>query len=82
MTTQLTARIVRSRFNTPLVELNGGPFNGTELTPHQMRFLASTLAGVADAIDEEDVTARGWRPHTVRLADMFGDKAPKQGAQA
>lgn len=82
MTTELKVRIVRSRFNTPLMELNGGPFNGTELTPHQMRFLANTLAGVSDAIAEEDVNARGWRPRTVRLADIFGDKAPKRGSQA
>ena len=78
MTTQLTVRVVRSIHNTPLMELNGGPFNGTELTPHQMRFLASTLAGVADAVDEENVNARGWRPRTIRLSDVLGDKAPKR----
>lgn len=78
MTTQLTVRVVRSIHNTPLMELNGGPFNGTELTPHQMRFLSNALAGVADAIDEEDVNARGWRPRTIRLSDVLGDKAPKR----
>lgn len=74
--TTIKIRVVRSRLGTPLMVLDGGPFNGVELSPHQMRYLAAGLAGVADAIAEEPVTARSWRPRTIVMGDALGDKAP------
>lgn len=68
--------VARTRFNKPLMVLNGGPFNGTELTPDQARYLAAALAGTADAVAQEDVASPHWRPRTIALGDALGDKAP------
>ena len=72
----IKVKITRTRFNRPMMLLDGGPFNGTELTPHQAKFLGAALAGTADAVAEEDVTGRHWKPRTVVLRDALGDKAP------
>lgn len=53
MNTSLTVRLTRTRRNTPLMLLNGGPFRDTQLTPEQARSLAMTLVGLADAAMEE-----------------------------
>lgn len=72
----IKVRVVRGRFNTPLMLLDGGPFSGVELTPHQVRYLAAALVGTADAAMKEDVAASGWRPRTIVLGDALGSKAP------
>lgn len=76
-TKTLTIRTARTYTNKPLMVLDGGLFNGTELTPHQVRFLAAALVGVADAVAEEDVTARHWRPRTIVIHDPLGNTAPE-----
>ncbi len=74
MNTSLTVRLTRTRRNTPLMLLNGGPFRDTQLTPEQARSLAMTLVGLADAAMEEDMTNRRWRSRVVVLEDIFDDE--------
>ena len=60
----------------PLMILHGGPFENLELSPHQAKFLAASLQGLADAVAEEDVTVPGWRPTSFTVFDCLGDKRP------
>lgn len=69
-------RVQRTQDGQALAVLNGGPFNGAVLTPHQMKYLAASLAGTADAIAEEDVNAPDWRPRSFRMGDVMGSLAP------
>lgn len=71
-------RVVRRhQLDTPLMVFNGGPFQNVELMPYQARFLAAALGGVADAVEEEDVTADHWRPRSITLNDAYGDLSPE-----
>ncbi|MDR0673011.1 MAG: hypothetical protein LBF93_04980 [Zoogloeaceae bacterium] len=65
----------RTRHNTPLMVLNGGPFNDTELTPEAARYLCAALVGTADAVAEEDDASR-WRPRRIVIGDATGNHAP------
>lgn len=82
MTTTIKVRIVRTWDNKPLMVLDGGPFNGTELTPHQAHYLAAAISGTADAVEQENVASRHWRSRTVVIDDALGSKAPKRSVGA
>ena len=72
---QIIVTTARTRHDTPLMVLNGGPFNDTELTPDQARFLCAALMGTADAVAEDDVTGRHWRPRRIVIGDATGNAA-------
>ena len=61
------ATLTRTWDNQPLVTLDGGPFNGVERTPAQLRALAATLVRTANLAQMRPTTGRHWAPQTVVL---------------
>lgn len=47
----ISACLTRTYTNTPLVTLDGGPFNAADLTPVRLRWLAESLNHMADLAD-------------------------------
>ncbi|CAN7434988.1 hypothetical protein LJR118_002846 [Acidovorax sp. LjRoot118] len=60
----LKARYTRTAKHTPLVVLEGGPFNGMESTPAQLRALAALLNEVAAHAETRPCVGRLWAPAT------------------
>lgn len=63
----------RTRFEQPLVQLDGGPFNDAEYTPQQLRALAALLERAATAAEQRPCTGRHWLPSRV-VRDTVADE--------
>lgn len=63
----INATLTRTWDNKPLVTLDGGPFNGVERTPAQLRALAVALVRAASMAEARPTTGRHWAPKTVVL---------------
>lgn len=61
---RIAARFTRTHSETPLVVLEGGPFNGMEATPEQLLALAHTLARIATHSAERPCKGRRFLPQT------------------
>lgn len=59
---QIKVTYTRTRFNTPLVHLDGGPFIDGERTPDQLRELAVHLQDIAARADRRPCTGKHWAP--------------------
>ena len=57
----IQATITRCRNNQPLLELNGGPFNGVEIRPIDLRHLAQQLSALADMAQRLPTGGKHWR---------------------
>ncbi|KRC20191.1 hypothetical protein [Acidovorax sp. Root219] len=64
----LKAQYTRTTKHAPLVVLEGGPFNGMEATPAQLRALAELLNKVAAHAEARPCVGRMWAPATERYA--------------
>lgn len=62
----LKAHYTRTAKHAPLVVLDGGPFNGMEGTPAQLRELAALLIKVAAHAEARPCVGRLWAPATER----------------
>ena len=76
----IKVKITRTRDMKPLMELNGGPFVDFTVTPAQLQMFAAALSGTADAIAEEDVTGKNWRPRQFTMRDVGSEPEPEKGA--
>lgn len=56
----IIATHTRTREHKPLVELNGGPFNGVEMTPKELEQLASVLRLIAKEAAATPCTGKHW----------------------
>lgn len=61
------ATLTRDRHGNPLVMLNGGPFNGVDVYPADLRRMAQQLAAVADIAIKRPTSGKHWKPVTVTL---------------
>jgi hypothetical protein len=55
----------RTRFEKPLVVLDGGPFNGVEYTPEQLRAQAVQLLWIANTAADRPCTGKRWTQSVV-----------------
>lgn len=62
---QVAATLTRDRHAHPLVTLNGGPFNGVDIYPAELRRMAQQLLAVADIATKLPTGGKHWRPTTV-----------------
>lgn len=71
---QIKVTYTRTWDNKPLVVLDGGPFNGAERTPAQLRELAVYLEDIADRADRRPCTGKHWAP-AVDSYELLGAKS-------
>ena len=64
---KLQITYTRTRNCTPLVELQGGPFNGAEFTPEDLHALAHTLTNAANFAKARPCLGRHWMQQRVTL---------------
>ena len=50
---KITATLTRCRFKKPLVQLDSAPFNGMEIRPDELRYLAQQLIALADEAERQ-----------------------------
>lgn len=55
----------RTRFEKPLVVLDGGPFNGVEYTPEQLQAMVNQLLQIAALADQRPCTGKRWTQSVV-----------------
>ncbi|MDI9334988.1 MAG: hypothetical protein QM533_11505 [Cytophagales bacterium] len=60
----IKATLTRTRTFKPLVQLDGDLFNGVELTPAQLRWIAQTLIHIAELSDAHLCTGKHYRDAT------------------
>lgn len=63
----ITATLTRDRHAHPLVTLNGGPFNGVDFYPAELRRMAQKLIAIADMANRLPIGGKHWKPTTVTL---------------
>ncbi len=70
---QIKVTYTRTRFEKPLVQLDGGPFIDAEYTPQGLRALAALLERAATAAEQRPCGGRHWLPGRVVL-DTIADE--------
>lgn len=63
---KINARFTRTFRETPLVSLEGGPFNGTEATPEQLIALANALTLIAQRAAKLPCQGKSFRPQSIK----------------
>ena len=63
---KLTATLTRCRFKKPLVQLDSAPFNGMEIRPAELRYLAQQLTAIADEAERQP-TGKHWMARRIEL---------------
>lgn len=69
--TPIAATLTRDRRAKSLVTLNGGPFNGVDIYPEELRHMAQQLLAVADMATKLPTSGKHWRPTTVTLGEAL-----------
>ncbi len=65
MTVPINATVTRCRNGQPLIVLDGGPFNGLEIRPQELRRLAQNLTALAEMAIRIPTTGKRFRPTRV-----------------
>lgn len=60
----IQAKFTRTYKETPLVVLDGGPFNFTEMTPEQLMEMATALRSIAVEAAKRPCTGKRFLPKT------------------
>ncbi|MDR0673646.1 MAG: hypothetical protein LBF93_08330 [Zoogloeaceae bacterium] len=63
--TSINATVTRCRHGQALIVLDGGPFNGTEIRPHELRQLAQQLTALAEMALRLPTGGKRFRPTRV-----------------
>jgi hypothetical protein len=63
--TPINATVTRCRYGQALIVLDGGPFNGTEIRPHDLRQLAQQLTALAEMASRLPVGGKHFHPTRV-----------------
>jgi len=63
----IQATLTRCRNAQPLIELQGGPFNGAEIRPAELRQLAQHLLALADLSVKLPMGGKHWRPTVISI---------------
>jgi hypothetical protein len=58
----IAATLTRDRHHMPLVSLNGGPFNGVDIYPDDLRHMAMELLVLAEKALKQPTFGRHWSP--------------------
>lgn len=66
----IQATITRCHHGQTLVILNGGPFNGVEIRPGQLRQMAQTLSAIASMAVQLPTGGKHWRPTQLQLGPL------------
>ena len=61
----IKATVTRCRHGQPLVVLDGGPFNGLEIRPQELRTLAQNLNALAEMAARLPTGGKRFRPTRV-----------------
>lgn len=65
--TPIAATLTRDRHAQALVTLNGGPFNGVDIYPADLRRMAQQLAALADMATKLPTGGKHWKPTRVAV---------------
>ncbi len=66
----IQATLTRCCHGQALVILNGGPFNGVEIRPGQLRQLAQTLNAIASMAAQLPTGGKHWQPSQLQLGPL------------
>lgn len=61
----INATVTRCRGGQPLIVLDGGPFNGLEIRPQELRRLAQNLTALAEMAIRMPTAGKRFRPTRV-----------------
>lgn len=63
---KINATLTRCRHGKPLVQLDSAPFNGMEIRPAELRYLAQQLTAIADEAERQP-TGKHWMAKRIEL---------------
>jgi len=66
---KVIAILTRCRFKKPLVQIDSAPFNGMEIRPDELRYLAQQLIALADEAERKPSIGRGWMASRIELGE-------------
>ena len=75
---KINATVTRCREKQPLIVLEGGPFNGLEIRPVELRRLAQNLAALAEMAVRMPTGGKRFSPTKIVIGEEATQASPRE----
>ena len=75
---KINATVTRCREKQPLIVLEGGPFNGLEIRPVELRRLAQNLAALAEMAVRMPTGGKRFSPTKIVIGEEAAQASPSE----